>query len=71
MERRPTDVSVRPQAGRWTRRGLLSIGSLGALGLTHTRLYADDRPNTTTAAEMGALLSWIATRTPPGPGGTS
>ncbi|HEX2326062.1 MAG TPA: serine hydrolase [Chloroflexota bacterium] len=45
--------------------------TLGALGLTHTRLYADDRPNTTTAAEMGALLSWIATRTPPGPGGTS
>ncbi len=40
--------------------------TLGALGLTHTRLYADDRPNTTTAAEMGALLSWIATRTPPG-----
>jgi beta-lactamase class A len=39
--------------------------TMGALGLTHTRLYADDRPNTTTAAEMGALLTWIATRTPP------
>ncbi len=34
MQRMPMDRSVWPEAGRWTRRGLLSIGSLGALGLT-------------------------------------
>ena len=36
--------------------------TLAALGLEQTRLYADDRPNTTTAAEMAALLAGLAAR---------
>jgi beta-lactamase class A len=36
--------------------------TLAGLGLTQTRLYADDRPNTTTAAEMAALLTSLAAR---------
>ncbi|MGH2367671.1 MAG: serine hydrolase, partial [Chloroflexota bacterium] len=36
--------------------------TLAGLGLVQTRLYADDRPNTTTAAETAALLAWLATR---------
>jgi beta-lactamase class A len=36
--------------------------TLDELGLTDTRLYADDRPNVTTAADMGALLGWVATQ---------
>jgi beta-lactamase class A len=39
--------------------------TMAALGLSQTRLYADDRPNTTSAAEMATLLSWIATRSSP------
>lgn len=42
--------------------------TLAGMGLTQTRLYADDRPNTTSAAEMAALMVGLATR--PGPGGT-
>jgi beta-lactamase class A len=40
--------------------------TMASLGLTQTRLYADDRPNTTTASEMATLMTWIATRTPLG-----
>ncbi len=39
------------------------------LGLSQTRLYADDRPNTTSAAEMASLLAWMATWTPTSPTG--
>jgi beta-lactamase class A len=39
--------------------------TMGALGLAQTRLYADDRPNTTTAGEMASLMTWIVTRAPP------
>jgi beta-lactamase class A len=39
--------------------------TMAALGLSQTRLYADDRPNTTSAADMAALMSWIATRSSP------
>jgi beta-lactamase class A len=35
-----------------------------AMGANQTRLYADDRPNTTSAADMAVLLAWIATRAP-------
>jgi len=34
--------------------------SMDALGLSHTRLYSDDRPNTTTAAEMATLMAIVA-----------
>src|SRR5262249_30616460 len=38
--------------------------TMAAMGANQTRLYADDRPNTTSAADMAALLAWIATRAP-------
>ncbi len=34
--------------------------SMDALGLSHTRLYPDDRPNTTTASEMATLMAMVA-----------
>ncbi len=36
--------------------------AMAELGLRQTRLYADERPNTTTAADMADLMLWIATR---------
>ena len=40
--------------------------TLAGLGLSQTRLYADERPNITTAGEMAALLASIAGRVGPG-----
>lgn len=40
--------------------------TMAALGLSHTSLYADDRPNTTSAGDMAELLAWLARR-PLGP----
>jgi beta-lactamase class A len=42
--------------------------TMAALGLSQTRLYDDERPNTTTAEEMATLFAWIATRAPLGDG---
>jgi beta-lactamase class A len=36
--------------------------TMASLGLRHTRLYTDDRPNTLTAAEMASLMAWVAAR---------
>lgn len=33
--------------------------TMAAMGLSHTRLYADDRPNTTSAGDMAELLAWL------------
>jgi beta-lactamase class A len=36
--------------------------AMADLGLSHTRLYSDSRPNTTTAGEMALLLAAVAAR---------
>lgn len=36
--------------------------TMAAMGLAYTRLYADDRPNTTTAQEMSDLLTFLAVK---------
>jgi beta-lactamase class A len=39
--------------------------TMARLGLNDTRLYADERPNTTSARDMATLLAWLAAQ-PPG-----